>query len=79
MIIGSILETSIDNAAQTSGMNGNSLLLFNTTNDAVEWAIAQSQRIVYGSTGQVINALTMVINTKTNSRRWWFGGTEYTG
>ena len=78
MIIGSILETSVDSAAQTSGTNGNSLLYFYTWADAIEWATLQSERTVYGSTGQVINSLTMIINTKTNQRRWWFGGTEWT-
>mgnify|MGYP003682729059 CR=1 FL=1 len=79
MIIGTILESSIDSASQNAGTNGASMIHFYTWSDAITWAEVQSERMVYASTGQVISTLCTIINTDTGQKRWWWAGVEYTG
>lgn len=82
MIIGSIVDVSqTASGVGTNATNGVGLIHFYTMEDAVQWARLQSDRLhfnVSGSSSYLFTA-TVVINTDTNERRWWFDGTEYTG
>jgi len=80
MIIGSILETSNSGGGtQNNNLNGASSVIFYNMNDATEWARIQSEGMVYGTANYQCVTLISVVNTDTGERRWWFGGTEYTG
>lgn len=77
MIIGTILETS-DNPTSTAPEGAGGIVTFFTMKDAVTWADIQS-RAVPVSGINTWYACTVVINTATGERRWWYNGTEYTG
>lgn len=79
MIIGSILDVSqTASGIGSNSTNGTTTCIFYTIADAVLWAELQSERIVVGPSSSYLFICTMVINTETNERRWWFDGTEYT-
>jgi hypothetical protein len=77
MIIGAITETNQSAAPGGNAMNGTAIMQFYTMSAAVEWAQLQSTGTLVGSV--TVFCLTTVINTATGERRWWYGGTEYTG
>jgi len=77
MIIGSIVEIGFGAAPGASDRNGAAMLNFSIYNDAVTWAVLQSQEV--SVSGNQVTCLTTVINTSDNTRRWWWNGTEYTG
>ena len=80
MIIGSILETSVNTgASQTATLNGCAMIIFYTMSDAVSWAELQSARVIYGTDPSSLYTLCSVINTDSDTKRWWYGGVEYTG
>ena len=80
MIIGSILDVSMTpGGVGGNSVNGTTTCIFYTMADAILWAELQSERIVVGPNSGYLFMCTMVINTDTNVRRWWFDGTEYTG
>lgn len=76
MIIGQIIETT--NGVSTGPYAGaGAMLLFYTENDAIEWARLTSVNAPTPE-GNTFTT-TMVVNTDTGVRRWWYDGTEYTG
>lgn len=82
MIIGSIIDVSQQaSGVGTNSTNGASLQHFYTMEEAVIWAEMQSERLQFTVSGNdsYLFTATVVINTETNTRRWWFDGTEYTG
>lgn len=80
MIIASILEVSqwTDGSPSAQLMGGQSVIFY-TQDDAVAWASAMSEDIVYGTGAEDAACLTVVYNTETTQKRWWFRGVEYTG
>lgn len=76
MIVATLLETFI-NGGLSSGLNGQTAVIFYTESDAVTWAEKITATFVSG--GVNYQGLCMVVNTDTNTRRWWENGTERTG
>jgi len=75
MIIGTIVEPG---ANQTSNAyNGVSAVVFYTEKDAVAWCIAMSEVTIFDTVG--LAGYTVMFNTDTGVKRWWYAGTEYTG
>jgi len=82
-----IVATIIEYTPQSSGsptsvnreINGCSSTVFYTQSDAIVFARLMSELIVYGAGSSSLYGLVMVLNTDTEERRWWFGGTEFTG
>ena len=80
MILVTILEvTSSDSGTANANAQGTSTVVFYTANDAIKYAIAMSEQVVFGSSNSDLQSLTVYYNTDTEERRWWFRGTEYTG
>lgn len=78
MIIGTLVETTI-NGVTTNQLNGSTSIVFYTERDAVQWARLQSAAwTIFGDTDEA-RCSTVVINTDTGIKRWWYNGTEYTG
>ena len=76
MIIGTLIETFV-NGSFSSGLNGQTSVIFYTAQQAERWAVLQSQVILSG--GVNYGALIMVVYTDSNTRRWWENGVETTG
>lgn len=80
MILVTILEvTTSDPGAPNANAQGTSTIVFYTANDAIKYAIAMSDTVVYGTGNYDLQAVTVYYNTDTEEKRWWFRGTEYTG
>jgi hypothetical protein len=75
MIIGTIQD--VDENSST-WINGAAMLQFSNVNDALYWAQEQSKGRNTGSQPSG-PCLCTVINTNTESVRWWWNGTEQTG
>jgi hypothetical protein len=78
MIIGTLVETTI-NGSTTRELNGASSIIFYTEFDAITWARLQSESWTIFGGGDQARCSTMVINTDTGVKRWWYDGTEQTG
>ena len=80
MIIGAILEISaFGSGGSDANQNGSALISFYTMEQAIQWATIQSNAVTYGGSGNTVLTLTTIVNTNTGQKRWWYGGTEYTG
>lgn len=77
MIIGSIIDVSPTDTPGSASTNGASSIIFYTEEDAVEWARIQSQSVLYNNAIYLWCA-TIVVNTSTGTRRWFWDGVEET-
>ena len=78
MIIGAILDDGDDGGTPgNTSFDGYTSVVFYTMEDAENWAVLQSGSVTVSSYTQYY--LVSVINTSTNSKRWWYAGTEHTG
>ena len=79
MIIGAITEVTESGSGFAERYhNGAAMVMFYTNEEAESWAVLQSANNIYGSDSRSIFCLCTVINTETDTKRWWFDGTEYT-
>ena len=80
MIIGTILEVSQSpNGPDNNRANGSGCVVFYNEADCVEWCIAMSEAFGPFPSANTLYVTTVMYNTNTNTRRYWFDGTEYTG
>lgn len=80
MIIGTIIEVTNDAGGPGSANhNGATAVVFYTYNDAETWCIEMSKQVISGPLNRSTYTTTVLVNTDTAERRWWFNGTEYTG
>lgn len=75
MIIGTIVEPALNQGSNFA--NGATSVIFYTEKDAVDWCIAMSEEMIFA--GSALRAATVMFNTETGNKRWWYNGTEYTG
>jgi hypothetical protein len=77
MIIGTIVDVSGGNAPASNIHNGVASIVFYTEDDGIKWCELMSESANYNGVNLQIG--TMLVNTDTSIRRWWFNGIEYTG
>jgi len=76
MIVGTLLEPASNMGGNST--NGATSVVFYTEREAVAWCLAMSDQVSYGG-AYTINCVTVMYNTETGIKRWWYAGTEYTG
>ena len=78
MIIGTLVETTIDGST-TRELNGASSVIFYTMADAIVWARLQSESWTVFGDATTARCAIMIVNTDTSIKRWWYNGIEHTG
>jgi hypothetical protein len=78
MIIGHILDVAVDNTNFSGNGGSATATVFYTWADAIAWARAMSEPIT-SPVQSDLYPMTVIYNTDTNVKRWWYNGTEYTG
>ena len=75
MIIGTYIEPALN--VTGNALNGATAVVFYTEREAVAWCLAMSEIISF--TDLTVSGCTIMYNTETGNKRWWYNGVEYTG
>jgi len=78
MIVGHIMDVAVDNTNFSGNGGSATTVLFYTWADAIAWATAISGPLT-SPVQSDLYPLTVIYNTETDVKRWWYNGTEYTG